>query len=186
MPKPSRDRLPLRQFSCCKHRWGERVPNENPQSKCRRCEEMREATPKGEEVGVCKFECEECGNHYTVKCRMRDTAECYKCGKQDVKPVPGSITFHRHIRKKPGTPNKHSCSRCHGEGNCPNNDWNDGPAKVHVSHKELKKGAGDLLTVFFKFQTVQWDEASLTNGIECVSNFQGGGPSIDPCRVQNH
>ena len=80
---------------------------------------MREATPKGEEVGVCKFECE-CGNHYTVQCRLCDTAECYKCGKQDVEPV--SITFHRHIRKKPGTIKKHSCGRCHGEGNCLNYD----------------------------------------------------------------
>lgn len=26
---------------------------------------------------------------------------------------------------------------------------------IHVSHKELKKGARDLLTVFYEFQTVQ-------------------------------
>ena len=50
MPKRSRNRLPLRQFSCCKHRWGERVPDENAQSKCRKCNKMREATPKGEEA----------------------------------------------------------------------------------------------------------------------------------------
>ena len=68
---------------------------------------MREAIPKGEEVGVCKFKCE-CGNGYTVRCRMCDTAECYECGEQDVEPVPDSITFRR-IWKKPGTPNKHSC-----------------------------------------------------------------------------
>ena len=34
MPKRSRHRLPLRQFKCCKHRWGERVTDEKPQSMC--------------------------------------------------------------------------------------------------------------------------------------------------------
>lgn len=120
MRKRSRHRLPLRQFKCCDHRWGERVPDDKPQSMCNKCKEMREAIPKGEEVGVCKFICE-CRKQYTVQCRMCDTAECFRCRKQDVKPVPDSITFRR-IRKKPGTPNKHTCGRCHGAGNCPNFD----------------------------------------------------------------
>ena len=96
MRKRSRHRLPLRQFSCCKHRWGERIPDEKPQSVCNKCNKMREAIPKGEEVGVCKFKCQ-CEKQCTVQCRMCtcDTAECYNCGKRDVKPLPDSITVQR-------------------------------------------------------------------------------------------
>ena len=163
MRKRSRKRLPLRQFSCCKHRWGERVPDEKPQSMCNKCKKMREAIPKGEEVGVYKFICE-CDKQYTVQCRMCDTAECYNCGKQDVKPVPDSITF-RQIRKKPDTPNKHSCGRCHGAGNCLNFDWN-GPAKVHVAHKK-RNWCLRLINCVLWIPNCS-ERWGLANGIECV------------------
>ena len=123
MNMPESSRHPLRQFSCCKHRWMERVPDENPYSKCWKCWKLQTAISKGEEVGVCKFECK-CGNSYTVRCRMCDMAKCYQCKRPDVKPV--KIYFRRRIRKKPGTLNEHSCSRCRELGtvlgirNCPN------------------------------------------------------------------
>ena len=69
------------QFYCCNHPWEERVPDHNPQSECQKCGKIQEAILMGEEFGVCKFICPECRNHYTVKCRMCDTAKCYKCGK---------------------------------------------------------------------------------------------------------
>ena len=71
-----------------------------------------------EEVGVGKFECK-CGNCYNVRCRMCDTAECYKCGKQDIKPVSISFPCRHPIVSisfpKPDTRNKQSCGRCQGE-----------------------------------------------------------------------
>ena len=130
MPRGGRDEGPkhCRQFSCpsCEpanrrhdvKRWHKVVPDDHPYSTCNGCGEEYEACPIGEEfgVGVCKFECEECGNKYTVKCRMIDMAQCYKCFK-----LNSAVEFTpvRRIDRK--TSNKHSCSRCdNGAKKCPN------------------------------------------------------------------
>ncbi len=68
-----------------------------------------------EVASPCRFECFECDNEYTVKCRMIDTAKCFKC--QEVnrpmgRAAPGEIEARSNA--------KHQCSRCNGSGNCPN------------------------------------------------------------------
>ena len=67
-----------------------------------------------EGVGACRFECD-CGNRYTVLCEMTDTAECYKCGRDN---EPMGWAPPRNIDKE--TSNPHSCSKCKGIGQCPN------------------------------------------------------------------
>lgn len=69
-----------------------------------------------EKVGACKFECD-CGNEYTVICRMVDTAPCYKC-RRDNNNNPLHWEPPRDIQKKSDKP--HRCSRCDGSGHCPN------------------------------------------------------------------
>ena len=106
----------LRQFQCeeCDGRtWFERAAR----SECHECGEDGRSIPKGEEIGVfaCKFLCK-CGSEYTVLCEMTDTAECYGCGEQDVAPF--GFWPRGYINKR--TQNKHSCSKCRGNGNCPN------------------------------------------------------------------
>ena len=117
----------LRQFKCynikCngngqKYRvWHERVPNDNPTSKCRICGELRPAVPIGEEEGVkiCHFTCG-CGNTFVVRCKMSNTAPCYDCDEKQV--APHSFEKLRKIDRKTG--NTHNCSECDGKGNCPN------------------------------------------------------------------
>ena len=84
---------------------------------CRECGEEAALIPEGEEIGVFVFEFNcDCGNDYTVKCRWEDTAECYQCGQQDNPPV--RFIPRGFIEAK--TDNIHSCSRCNGQGNCPN------------------------------------------------------------------
>lgn len=77
---------------------------------------MKEAVPHDEAVGICLFTCAECGNTFVVRCRMVDTAPCYECGEEDVEP----ISFHRLRRIKRTSDNEHNCSRCDGNGQCPN------------------------------------------------------------------
>ena len=104
--RESADRLSLPQYS---------VDTARQETLC----EPSEVSSKKSFVGICKFECK-CGNYYSVTRQLCDTASCYKCGKWDVKPV--RIYFSKHIRKKPGTFNKHSCNRCpkFGAMICPN------------------------------------------------------------------
>lgn len=77
---------------------------------------MKTACEIGDEegVGVCSFVCE-CGHTYSVVCRMIDTATCYKCECDNNAVEMGP---RRRIEKK--TENQHSCSRCKGQGKCPN------------------------------------------------------------------
>ena len=65
-------------------------------------------------VGACRFECD-CGNKYTVICEMIDTASCYGCGCEN---GPVGWAPPREIDKE--TTNPHSCSKCHGQPDCPN------------------------------------------------------------------
>lgn len=121
MPRSKKRRPPIRQFQCknekcCAHgrTWLKRtIP-----SQCNKCGEDGQLIPKGEEIGVfvCKFKCE-CGRQYTVKCRMQDTAKCYKCRKHN---SPHGFIPRWNIKKK--TDNVHSCSRCNDgrDGHCPN------------------------------------------------------------------
>lgn len=113
-------RRPLRQFKCeeCDRLWWERAgPRNSPCSECHGCEQLKSAIPRGHEegVGACKFICD-CGNEYTVLCRRKDTAPCYKCNRKDVE----SCEFHPPRRLNRKTSNTHNCSRCNGRGNCPN------------------------------------------------------------------
>ena len=99
------------------YRWFKRCPdNQLAQSKCRGCNEIKTACEIGEEegVGVCSFVCE-CGHTYSVVCRIVDTATCYLCQKVNEAEEMGP---KRRIERK--TDNKHSCSRCNGQGKCPN------------------------------------------------------------------
>ena len=119
----------LRQFICYEcpglnprvhsyHRWHKRVDCSNPVSKCRTCKRWIKAVPRGEEEGVkiCHFACS-CSNEFVVHCEMRDTAPCYAChGDEDVSPY--SFERLRKIHKE--TDNTHNCSKCHGQGSCPN------------------------------------------------------------------
>ena len=70
-------------------------------------------------VGLCKFECLNCENEYTVICRMGDTAECYNCHEinrpLNLTPLEDNSQFSQR-----GADCNHSCSRCNGEGRCPN------------------------------------------------------------------
>ena len=117
-----------RQFSCpdCEpakprydvRRWCKMVPDDDPYSTCNSCGEEYEACPIGKEFGsgVCKFECDECHNNYSVLCRMIDLAECYQCFKMN-----SAVEFTPPRRIKRKTNNKHSCSRCdNGKKSCPN------------------------------------------------------------------
>jgi hypothetical protein len=74
-------------------------------------------------VGVCKFECAECENEYTVICRLQDTAECFNCHTSN-KPL--NCTPPASWAPTKGMPNpgdsKHNCSRCSGKGHCLNLD----------------------------------------------------------------
>ena len=85
------------------------------------CGRNDEMIPEGEEVGVFvfRFDCD-CGAHYTVKCRREDTAKCYECRERgrDQDNIPGNIIPRQFIKKR--TDRVHSCSRCRGNGNCPN------------------------------------------------------------------
>ena len=106
------------------HRW-EKMAEE---SKCRFCGEYGEMVPSGEEQGVfiCKFSCDcdcVCGNSYTVRCQMSDTAVCYECldyrdHRHEVSPY-AFLPLRFGIKR---TTNKvHSCSSCYDTpGNCPN------------------------------------------------------------------
>ena len=67
-------------------------------------------------VGACLFQCDKCGNEYTVLCEWTDTAECYGCGEKYVSPC--EFKPRRKIDKK--TDKKHSCSKCDGKKDCPN------------------------------------------------------------------
>ena len=118
-----------RQFSCpdCEpanirydvKRWHKVVPDDHPYSTCDECGEEYEACPVGEEfgVGVCKFECEECDNKYTVVCRMIDMAQCYQCFNMN-----SAVEFKPRHRIDRKTSNEHSCSRCDNgkKKRCPN------------------------------------------------------------------
>ena len=99
-------------------RWHIRVPDDNPTSKCRICKKRYTAIPIGQEVGVgvCNFECSECSHEYTVVCEMTDTAKCYQCTTFN---SPVEFSPLRRINTKSRN-NKHSCSKCDGEGHCPN------------------------------------------------------------------
>ena len=65
-------------------------------------------------VGACRFECD-CGNKYTVLCKMTNTAECYKCH-HDNEPMGWAPP--RSIDSESSSP--HSCSECRGQPGCPN------------------------------------------------------------------
>ena len=116
----------LRQFKCHKcrgkqgqeyHLWHERVPDDDPKSKCFTCGTLYEPVPTGEEEGVkiCHFTCT-CSNTYVVQCKMSNTAPCYDCNNKEV--GPHSFEKLRKIDRK--TENTHNCSECDGKGNCPN------------------------------------------------------------------
>ena len=130
---PVGEELEYRQFVCtnedstCRGRKWEEMAEK---SKCRICNRYGEMVPTGEEVGVfiCKFVCDcnkrNCGlgedqnlHKYTVQCRMQNTAECYSCRKDGVKPY-AFRPLHHGINKS--TDNVHSCSECNGSGDCPN------------------------------------------------------------------
>ena len=117
--------LPLRQFQCntesCKDEgktWLKRTTEMN----CNKCGEEATLIPKGEEIGVLVFEfiCgdDDCRDKYTVLCRWVDTADCYKCKREDNPPT--RFLPRRFIMKKSNK--RHLCSRCKNkcEGNCPN------------------------------------------------------------------
>lgn len=117
----------LRQFKCksCQgkqgqsyHVWHERVPDNDPKSKCHTCDKMCAPVPTGEEEGVkiCHFTCTKCDKEYVVQCKMSNTALCYEC--KTVQVAPHSFEKLRKIDRK--TSNTHSCSECNGRGNCPN------------------------------------------------------------------
>ncbi len=111
---------PNPRYSVC--RWFKRCPDNKPaQTRCRGCNELKTACERGDEngVGVCSFTCE-CGQTYSVVCRMSDTATCFKCHKVN---NPDEMGPRRRINKK--TDNKHSCSRCNGSGKCPNMSSHD-------------------------------------------------------------
>lgn len=123
MPRDSE----LRQFRCdgCPGKythheyrlWYERVNPNKPYSSCHVCKKNIVAVPRGKEEGVhvCRFSCQ-CDNQFTVWCRMEDTAPCYKC---DVHVSPHSFNpLQQRINKK--SDKVHNCSRCNGNGNCPN------------------------------------------------------------------
>lgn len=99
-------------------RWHIRVPDHDPSSKCRSCKKKYTAIPIGQEVGVgvCNFECSECNHEYTVVCEMTDTAKCYQCSNFN---TPVEFSPLRRINAKSRS-NKHSCSKCNGDGHCPN------------------------------------------------------------------
>lgn len=118
---------PLRQFECrqCNSLWWERAgPKNNPSTQCiGKCKELKQAIPRGQEkgVGLCEFICE-CGHMYKVLCEKTDETECYNCGKQDVRSSENCRFYpppRPRRRRHPVTPNRHSCWRCHGSGNCP-------------------------------------------------------------------
>ncbi len=62
-----------------------------------------------------RFECSRCSNRYTVKCRMIDTARCQRCGQDNLPVGPSSSD---HIQQT--STRRHNCSRCRGNGTCPN------------------------------------------------------------------
>jgi len=104
-----------KKYSVC--RWFKRCPDGKPaRTKCRGCGELKTACEIGDEqgVGVCSFNCE-CGHTYSVVCRIVDTAKCFSC---DLVNEPEEMGPRRRIEKK--TTAKHSCSRCNGNGKCPN------------------------------------------------------------------
>ena len=127
---PEGREIEYRQFVCdnaaCEH-LGHRWQTMAERSECRHCSEHGEMVPTGEEVGVfiCKFNCEcdecDCTNDYTVRCRMCNTAVCYRCRRRghehNVSPY-GFRPLRFGIRRM--TDNIHSCSDCNGSGNCPN------------------------------------------------------------------
>ena len=137
-PVPKGEEIEYRQFVCenddckeCGHRWEKMARR----SKCRSCEQYGTMVPTGEEEGVfiCKILCdcekENCAcaedpepYDYTVRCRMRDTAECYRCKRSGhveyhVKPY-AFRPLHHGIKKT--SDNVHSCSRCNRSRNCLN------------------------------------------------------------------
>lgn len=65
-------------------------------------------------VGACSFQCQ-CGNEFTVLCRLADTAPCFNCHTSN---NPLHWAAPREIEHK--TENQHSCSRCTLDGECPN------------------------------------------------------------------
>ena len=97
--------------------WIGKVKGDCPRSPCNSCNEMKEAIPRREEEGVliCFFICS-CENKYTVRCEMQDTAPCYKCGEKKVKPCH----FIRRMNIVSKSDNTHNCSKCNGNGDCPN------------------------------------------------------------------
>ena len=67
-----------------------------------------------EVASPCRFECFECDNKYTVKCRMIDTAKCFEC--QEVNKPMGRALGVIEARSNA----MHQCSRCDGSGHCLN------------------------------------------------------------------
>ena len=108
------------QFNCedCVDFWWKWASGDEPTSKCSKCSVECEATPKEMWEGplVCKFKCA-CSRKYTVICKRTDTADCHVC-----KVENEAISWQplRHIKRKDGSSDTHSCSECNGRGNCPN------------------------------------------------------------------
>lgn len=114
--------------------WYERVPDSNPVSECHICKKNIQAVPTGQElyVHICHFKCHDGHplHRYTVRCKMSDTAPCYKCpcsvcpdecpddcpNRKQVSPH--TFTKLRRINRK--SDNKHNCSECNGAPDCPN------------------------------------------------------------------
>lgn len=107
--------------------WYDRVSGDNPMSRCNECGKMVPAIPRGQEEGVliCFFVCGDQAHgddiyRYVVRCRMQDTAPCYECKAQRCKTQVNPCHFQppRKINRKTGA--THNCSRCGGNGKCPN------------------------------------------------------------------
>ena len=71
--------MPRRQFECCEHFWSKSVPDDNPKSKCWKCEEMREAIPKEEERVLRQFEC--CKHSWGERVSRSEDSPSSKCSK---------------------------------------------------------------------------------------------------------
>ena len=112
------EEVELRQFGCepCYRSWWKKVRIQKPVCHCRNCRTKYDALPRDKEYGVAEFVCQRCGHTFRGRGRVTTTSECYQCHAQCT--VSRIIPGQGGIRRR--TAQRHSCSECHGRGNCPN------------------------------------------------------------------